>query len=257
MDKDERVGCGSGTYGFVEQLTRALTLIDLTTGSKPRNAGPGYWITENVLSADECNDLVAALSIYSTKVGRAGARHLMSHPEVAALAMDQRLRGIASDALGVEAVPYRATLFAKSVQAKWFVVWHQDKTLPLESIFDAPGWGPWSRKAGIAYANAPTEALSRIIALRVHLDASTSDNGPLRIVSGSHSMGVMSEEEVLAFATGRHYVDCLVSQGGVLAMRPLLMHSSPRALNKEPRRVIHIEYAESLQLAPGIRLAIA
>lgn len=219
--------------------------------------GRGYWIKENVLSTDECDYLAAALSIYSTRRGRAGARHLMSQPAVAALASDQRLLEIAHRALGGEAVPYRATLFEKSVHAKWLVVWHQDKALPLEPVFDAPGWGPWSRKAGITYAHAPTCALSRIIALRVHLDASTSDNGPLRIVPGSHRMGVMSEEEVLAFASTSRQVECLVGRGGVLAMRPLLIHSSAKALSEEPRRVLHLEYADSLQLAPGVRLAVA
>jgi len=227
------------------------------TGHLPID-GPGYWIEENVLRADECDGLITALSICTTKRGRAGARHLMSQPAVAALAADQRLLEIASRALSAEAVAYRATLFEKSVHAKWLVVWHQDKALPLEPVFDAPGWGPWSRKAGIAYAHAPAEALLRIIALRVHLDASTSCNGPLRIVPESHRMGVMSEEEVLAFAETRHHVDCLVGRGGVLAMRPLVIHSSSRALSEAPRRVLHIEYAaESLQLAPGIRLAVA
>jgi hypothetical protein len=40
-------------------------------------------------------------------------------------------------------------------------------------------------------------------------------------------------------------------------MRPLLIHASSKARNNEPRRVLHIEYADSLDLAPGIRLAIA
>jgi ectoine hydroxylase-related dioxygenase (phytanoyl-CoA dioxygenase family) len=219
--------------------------------------GPGYWIKENVLSADECDYLLGALAIHLTTRGRAGARHLMSQPAVAALASDKRLLEIARGALGRKAVPFRATLFQKAVNAKWLVVWHQDKALPLEPFSNAPGWGPWSLKAGITYAHAPTSALSRILALRVHLDASTRDNGPLRIVPESHCKGVMSEEEVLAFAGMRQHVECLVGRGGVLAMRPLLIHSSSKGLSDEPRRVLHIEYANSLALEPGVRLAIA
>jgi ectoine hydroxylase-related dioxygenase (phytanoyl-CoA dioxygenase family) len=182
-------------------------------GIKIQIDGPGYWIKENVFSVDECDYLVQAQSILSRR-GRAGARHVMSNPAVAALATDQRLLEIARRSLGGEAVPYRATLFDKSIDAKWLVVWHQDRALPLEPVFDAPGWGPWSRKAGITYAHAPTYALSRIVSLRVHLDASMSDNGPLKIVPESHWMGVMSEEEVLAFAATRPYVECLVGRGG-------------------------------------------
>jgi hypothetical protein len=40
-------------------------------------------------------------------------------------------------------------------------------------------------------------------------------------------------------------------------MRPLLIHASSKAQTAEPRRVLHIEYADSLELMPGIQLAVA
>jgi hypothetical protein len=40
-------------------------------------------------------------------------------------------------------------------------------------------------------------------------------------------------------------------------MRPLLIHASSKARVDEPRRVLHIEYADSLDLGNGIRLAMA
>jgi hypothetical protein len=45
--------------------------------------------------------------------------------------------------------------------------------------------------------------------------------------------------------------------GPWLAMRPLLVHSSSKLRGAEPRRVLHIEYAEFFDLEPGLRLAIA
>jgi ectoine hydroxylase-related dioxygenase (phytanoyl-CoA dioxygenase family) len=221
------------------------------------NLDPGFWITEAILSPGECQRLVDGLSSFPLKRSRAGARHLMSHPAVAALASDQRLLALARVALGVGAVPFRATLFEKSGHANWLVVWHQDTALPLAARFDAPGWGPWSEKGGIAYAHAPAWALSRILALRVHLDASTSDNGPLRVLPGSQAMGLMTDKEVFALANARDHAECLVGRGGVMAMRPLLIHSSPKARSGDPRRVLHLEYADALALAPGIRLAVA
>jgi hypothetical protein len=62
---------------------------------------------------------------------------------------------------------------------------------------------------------------------------------------------------VFALAAAQDHVECHVGRGGILAMRPLLVHSSPKARSTEPRRVLHIEYADSLDLAPGIRLAVA
>ncbi|MCM3869443.1 MAG: phytanoyl-CoA dioxygenase family protein [Pyrinomonadaceae bacterium] len=217
----------------------------------------GFWIEENVLAKNECVALIDALSHNEERRARAGARHLMSNPAVARVANDQRLLRIAQRALKGEAVPYRATLFEKSGRANWLVVWHQDTALPLVSRFDSTEWGPWSKKTGVNYAHAPAWALSRVVALRVQLDASTEENGPLRIIPDSHTAGVLCDEEVFRMARRHEHVDCLVSQGGVLAMRPLLIHSSSKGRASTPRRVLHIEYAESLMLDEHIRLAVA
>lgn len=217
----------------------------------------GFWIEDNALSDRECDGLIEAAPPGMQGRSRAGARHLMSIPAVEAAAKDERLLRIAKRALGDGAVPFRATLFDKSARANWLVVWHQDTALPLESRNDSAEWGPWSMKAGILYAPAPAWALSRVIALRLHLDASTSENGPLRVIPGSHIGGVLSDDEILDLARARENMEALVPRGGVLAMRPLLVHSSSKALGSRPRRVLHIEYADTLDLVPGLRLAIA
>lgn len=218
-------------------------------------ADSGFWIEQPVFSPAECADIIAAL--HSAKRSRAGIRHLMTNPAVCELANDQRLLAIAQKAIGIQAVAFRATLFEKSGQANWLVAWHQDTALPLVSSFDAAGWGPWSEKSGILYAHAPESALSRILALRLHLDPSTSEKGPLRVVPGSHAAGVLSDGAVSEYVRDHDCIECLVEQGGVLAMRPLIIHSSSKARRGDPRRVLHIEYADSLELVPGIRLAIA
>lgn len=163
---------------------------------------------------------------------------------------------MASQWLGHRARPFRATLFEKSKCTSWLIPWHQDTALPLESVFDEPGRGPWSEKAGVHYSHAPAWALLRVIAMRVHLDASTEENGPLRVIPGSHAMGVLSDDGVLDFANRHRPVECVVPRGGVIAMRPLLIHSSSKARTEDPRRVLHIEYADSLELGPGIRLKV-
>jgi len=94
------------------------------------------------------------------------------------------------------------------------------------------------------------------VALRVHLDASASDNGPLRVVPGSHSLGVLTDQEIRAAVDRLGFRECLVAKGGIVVMRPLLIHSSSKALTHAPRRVLHIEYSDSLRLAPFIELAV-
>jgi ectoine hydroxylase-related dioxygenase (phytanoyl-CoA dioxygenase family) len=172
------------------------------------------------------------------------------------VAQDRRLLAIAAEHLGVPAIPFRATLFDKSAHANWLIVWHQDTALPLVKQVDATGWGPWSVKAGVHYAHAPADALERVVALRLSLDDSAEDNGPLRVLPGTESRGVLTDAEVAALAQEIAPVDCCVDAGGVVVMRPLIVHASSKAVSDRPRRVLHIEYAESLDIGSGLRLAI-
>jgi hypothetical protein len=214
----------------------------------------GYAIIPSVLSPAECESLIDALQ---SAEGRAGTRHLMSHPQVRAIAHDEPLRAIAGGAM-----PFRATLFNKTSKANWLIPRHQDTALPLAQKIDNPQWGPWSQKSGIWYAHAPEWALKKVIALRIHLDASTSENGPLRVIPGSHHCLLTgSQVDMEVAANTAAVIDCLVPRGGVLAMRPLILHASSKIEGKAEdalaRRVLHIEYANSLQFDAGIELANA
>ena len=217
----------------------------------------GYEIVDDVLREEECVAIIERLAEPGVERSRAGARHLLALPAIARLANDERLLSMVRATLGDGAIPFRVTLFDKSADANWSVAWHQDTALPLRERFEAPGWGPWSTKGGVSYAHAPAAALERILAVRVHLDASTPSNGPLRVVPGSHRLGVLSDDDVAAIAHSTPAAECLIKRGGVLVMRPLLIHSSTRATSPAPRRVLHVEYAESLQIAGGIALATA
>lgn len=215
----------------------------------------GYDVVRPVLSGVECDDLLAALESSMLVRSRAGARHLLAVRSISEMANDHRLTTLASEALGQAARPFRATLFDKSAAANWLVVWHQDTSLPLRARVDVPGWGPWSRKAGVLYAHAPAEALSKVVALRLHLDESSLDNGPLRVIPGSHHLGVLKDEEIESFARDATPVDCVVDRGGVIVMSPLIVHSSPRVRSAAARRVLHIEYAGSFEIVPGVELS--
>ena len=77
-----------------------------------------------------------------------------------------------------------------------------------------------------------------------------------RTIPGSHRAGVLSDHGLRTYVRTRDAVECLVLQGGVLAMRPLIVHSSSKAHSATPRRVLNIEYADALELDIGIRLAV-
>jgi ectoine hydroxylase-related dioxygenase (phytanoyl-CoA dioxygenase family) len=108
----------------------------------------------------------------------------------------------------------------------------------------------------VNYAHAPARALETILALRVHLDASTAENGPLRVLPGTHTRGVLTDDEIHSIAAQGTSVDGLLPLGGVIAMRPLVIHASSKSRTPNARRVLHIEYARSGAIADGLELAI-
>jgi ectoine hydroxylase-related dioxygenase (phytanoyl-CoA dioxygenase family) len=106
------------------------------------------------------------------------------------------------------------------------------------------GWiGSFERDGFVVLENVAS------LELRLHLDPCGRQNGPMRVIPGSHQTGRLDPAAITAWACGadERAVDCLVPAGGVVVMRPLLLHASSSGAAQGHRRVIHLEYAaESL-----------
>ena len=216
----------------------------------------GFAIVPDILGNDQIDRLADELSRPSLRRSRAGIRHLLAMEAVATLASHRTIFELVTPLLGDGAIPFRATLFEKSPVSNWLIVWHQDIALPVTEKRDRPGWGPWSIKDGVNYAHAPSHVLERVLAVRVHLDESSLENGPLRLLPGTHKTGVLTDDEVHARVLSVRPAECVVPKGGVLLMRPLLVHSSSKSVSNTPRRVLHIEYASSRSIDEEMELAI-
>src|SRR5580658_1623267 len=203
-----------------------MQIADKSRSFEGRVSTDGFAILPEVISEHEMAGLAAILQRSELPRSRAGLRHAMRNADVAALARDARLVKLAQEVLGAGAIPFRATLFDKSPVSNWLVVWHQDTALPLRERREVPGWGPWSIKDGVNYAHAPASALEQVLALRLHLDDSIAKNGPLRVLPATHTLGVLSDEALHTLSTQISAVDCLVPRGGILAMRPLVVHAA-------------------------------
>jgi ectoine hydroxylase-related dioxygenase (phytanoyl-CoA dioxygenase family) len=164
-------------------------------------------------------------------------------PEVARLARSGPLLDLVRPVLGSGAFPVRALLFDKTPGANWGVPWHQDLTIAVKARVDTPGFGPWTVKAGIDHVRPPVSLLERMVTIRVHLDDSDGDRGPLRVLPGSHRDGRLGAEATRARLEHDRPVECLVERGGVVMIRPLLLHASSPATSPTRRRVVHLEYA--------------
>lgn len=194
----------------------------------------GYAVRENVFSKDECDTLLTELA-RDVDLDRAGVRNLMGLASVTRIANDARLLGLAQELTEIQLIPFKAILFNKTGKANWLVAWHQDTALPIESDIATDGWGPSSIKDGVVFSHAPTDVLNKILALRIHLDPSTSTNGPLRVIPGSHRQRISGDAEFRESVNSGPQLEIAVDRGGVIAMRPLLIHASSKCLSDEPR----------------------
>jgi ectoine hydroxylase-related dioxygenase (phytanoyl-CoA dioxygenase family) len=216
----------------------------------------GFAIRAELFSHEYLDRLLQEITELAPRRSRAGVRHALVLPPIAAVARQPELIELARGVLGRHAFPFRATLFDKLPAANWLVVWHQDTALPLRERVDLQGWGPWSVKEDVDYAHAPAAALSQVLALRVSFDDSTGENGPLRVLPRTHTLGVLGDDSIHELATRIAPLECVVPKGGLVAIRPLIVHASSKSQTEKPRRVLHIEYAASDSIAAPLRLAV-
>lgn len=205
----------------------------------------GYAVVEPVLTAEEVEALRAALGELPRDERRGGLRDALRVPAVRRCACDPRILGLAEGVLGPGTRPVKGIVFDKTPAANWKVPWHQDLTICAQRHIDVEGFGPWSVKEGILHVQPPVEVLERIVALRIHLDDAGPDNGALRVLPGTHRSGRLADAEIERLRSEVPEVVCSVRAGGVMLMRPLLLHASSPCHRPAHRRVLHIEYSAS------------
>ena len=208
-------------------------------------ASAGWAVTPPVVPARGIDTLLAALVPFADEhVARGGVRNLLeSSPEVRALAAATEVRSVAEAVLGPSCFAVRAILFDKTPSANWKVIWHQDLTIAVRARADVAGFGPWSEKEGVVHVQPPAALLERMVAVRVHLDDCGPENGPVRVIPGSHRDGRLSSAQVDEWRARCAPVDCLARRGAILAFRPLILHASSPARIPAHRRVLHFEFA--------------
>jgi ectoine hydroxylase-related dioxygenase (phytanoyl-CoA dioxygenase family) len=174
--------------------------------------------------------------------GKHAQRNLLSVPAVRELAASRPVREIVSTVLGPRCFAVRGILLNKTEQSNWKVAWHQDLTIAVHERREIDGFGPWTTKAGVMHVQPPAEIMSHMLAIRLHLDESGPDNGPLRVIPGSHKEGRLTADRVAKWEK-TNSVTCTIPSGGALLMRPLLLHASSACAVPKPRRVVHLEFA--------------
>src|SRR5882672_3332789 len=194
----------------------------------------GFAIAATRLPASGCDAVLKDLervSLPRSSRRRGGVRNLFDlAPALRELAQSRLLRDLVEPVLGLRCFAVGATLFDKSTLSNWPVSWHQDLTIAVQEQRVLEGWGPWSQKAGVSYVQPPASILENMLAVRLHLDQCEVDAGCLRVMPGSHGLGRLGDAAIVGLRQTDASVECPVTRGGLLLMRPLLVHCSSRAV---------------------------
>jgi len=151
----------------------------------------------------------------------------------------------------------KSIYFDKPGQSNLFLAYHQDLCISVNKRLDLAGYGPWTTKQNQFAVQPPLDILENNYTIRIHLDDTDENNGSLKVIASSHLKGVYRTETI--DCTKETVTNCSVKKGGIMIMKPLLLHASKR-------RVIHVEFSnclladtlqwsemETLQITKGLR----
>ena len=213
----------------------------------------GYAWARDALDEKAINALIA-MTQSLCKQNTYGIRNLCDKlPRLHSVLESSAIRSIVEPILGSHAFLVRSIFFDKMPHANWHVPWHQDTAIAVKKKIPVPGFGVWSVKEGVDHVEPYEALLSSMLTLRIHLDPTTTDNGALRVMPGSHQLGRIPSAQILAMLKTHAVVDCTASPGDVLIMQPLLCHASRKVhqvSTSSHRRIIHIEYANQALPSP-------
>jgi hypothetical protein len=177
------------------------------------------------------------------------ARNILAvWPEVANVWRRHPLPTILARVLGPDFGLVRVLYFDKPPGQSWALPWHKDLVIAVrDNTLPSDRFRKPTTKARVPHVEAPPEVLQTMLTARIHLDAVTAENGPLKVVPGSHRSGkalVLEGSEVRTL-----YAEA----GDVLVIRPLVAHCSNRSVadTTRHRRILHLEFSGSARLPDG------
>jgi hypothetical protein len=210
----------------------------------------GFVIIEDVVPDSECDEIAGGLNTIGDR--SAGSRCFLDRPWCGELSAVLRERLAGEFPFLADMVAVQCTYFHKTDDKNWLVPWHQDRSIPVAEKIESAELTGWSEKEGTLFVHAPDEVLAELVAVRLHLDNSTPKNGPLRVMPGTHGEGTLCQEQIAAIRDNEKEWICMIRKGGVLLMRPLLLHASSKSKTIEPRRVLHFVFGPA-ELPYGLR----
>ncbi len=214
----------------------------------------GYAILNHVLSLREIKRLSRALDKalqLQANPDKFSERALLNkHPNLLDLVITKGVLKVIKS-IDKDAQLCKSIFFNKTEKANWYVTWHQDRAINVVKKKLVKGYTGWTSKEGIVSVNPPIEINQNTFTLRIYLDdVSPKNGGGLQVIPGSHKK-IHSDAERKLITENTDPIPIEIEAGGIMLMKPLLLHKSSKSSNPKKRRVLHLEFS-SAKLASGL-----
>lgn len=209
----------------------------------------GFTTVDNIYSDKEIEQILSTIDQAATTKETfrkstdlfAIRQFLKEIPETTNLVFNNNLRNAVRQLFGDNYFVVKSIFFDKPATSNWYVSYHQDLTISVDKKVQLENFGPWTTKQNQFAVQPPIDILENMYTIRIHLDDTDENNGALRVIPKSHSKKVYRPETI--DWTTETETTCNVRKGGIMIMKPLILHSSSRTTNNKKRRVIHIEFS--------------
>lgn len=238
-------------YDAIDSYETEITDKNLKTISK-RLDYKGFGILNHIYTKRDIRKLKARLDAYIRENNEKafGMREvLLKIPELKEILFNKNFKKLIKS-INKNAFLTKAIYFDKSPKDNWYVTWHQDIPINVKEKKTEEGFTSWTQKKGVVSVRPPEEISKNTFTMRIHLDDTTTKNGALKVIPGSHNKRLNDEEIQLISSNSIPFIS-EVSSGGVQLLKPLLLHASSQSKTQRRRRVLHLEFS-SIELPNGL-----
>jgi ectoine hydroxylase-related dioxygenase (phytanoyl-CoA dioxygenase family) len=214
----------------------------------------GFAIIENIYTQEEIAKIIAVINQNQTESANYrlnqdlfAIRNLLAEiPDLKNYLFTKNFNLLKQSVMSENYFLIKAIYFDKPPLSNWSVYWHQDVTISVKQKVETAGFGHWTRKNDIISVIPPLNYLENTITIRIHLDDCDLSNGGLKVIPNSHKQGLLDTQAIQNWRETQPAQVCEIKQGGILLMKPLLLHASTKSVSQQHRRVIHLEFCNQL-----------
>lgn len=150
-------------------------------------------------------------------------------PEVGEHIFTDRFCQLVNELFGKDYFVVKSIYFDKPPDSNWFVSYHQDLTIAVDQKAETDSFSCWTVKQHQYAVHPPISFLQNNFTVRIHLDDTDKNNGALKVIPGSHLKAIIRSDTMDASKAEEQI--CEVKKGGLMLMRPLLLHASDKTIN--------------------------